>query len=158
MREQPRLNWPGVLRRYLVTSLVLHAVWEIAQLPLYTIWSTGTVQQRWFAVFHCTLGDVMIAGLALMAALAIWGRTSWPDEGLRTVWLATLFLGIGYTVYSEWLNVIVRGAWAYSALMPTLPVVGTGLSPVLQWLLVPTVVLWLSTGRRPWLTQQAVSA
>jgi hypothetical protein len=148
--SRPRTNWPGVLRRYLLASLALHAFWEIAQLPLYTIWSTGTVQQRWFAVFHCTLGDVMIAGLALMVALAVLGRASWPDEGSRIVWLATLFLGAGYTIYSEWLNVSVRGTWAYSTLMPKLPIVGTGLSPLLQWIIAPTLSQWYATGRKPW--------
>lgn len=156
--SQPHRNWPAVLRRYLVASIVLHAVWEIAQLPLYTIWSTGTFQQRSFAIFHCSLGDAMIAGLSLLVALALLARTSWPDEASPAVWLATLTLGIGYTIYSEWLNVSVRGSWAYSPSMPTLPLIGTGLSPLLQWLIVPTLALGLATSHRPWQTRRSAGA
>jgi hypothetical protein len=31
------IPWLMALRRYIVASLMLHAAWEIAQLPLYTI-------------------------------------------------------------------------------------------------------------------------
>jgi hypothetical protein len=39
----------------------------------------------------------------------------------------------------EWLNIVVRASWAYSDRMPVVPVIGTGLSPLLQWVVVPTV-------------------
>jgi hypothetical protein len=58
--------WPSTLRRYIVASAVLHLVWEIAQLPLYTIW-LESLGKRAFAVLHCTIGDLMIAGLSLLA-------------------------------------------------------------------------------------------
>lgn len=143
-------DWPRALRWYLGGSLVVHLVWEVLQLPLYTLWTKGTLREQAFAVIHCTVGDAMIAGLSLLMALAIFGRPIWPKSGTRPVWLLTLLLGVGYTIYSEWLNVSVRGSWAYSELMPTLPVLGTGLAPLLQWIVVPTLVLWLSIARPPW--------
>lgn len=142
--------WPVALRRYAMASLALHAAWEVAQLPLYTIWRTGTVGQRLFAVAHCTLGDLMIAGLTLLLALASSASPAWPRESARTVWLLAVLLGMGYTIYSEWMNVSVRGAWAYAEAMPRLPLIGTGLSPLTQWLVVPTLAIWLGTAQRPW--------
>ena len=62
----------------------------------------------------------------------------------------TLLLGVGYTIYSEWVNVSVRASWAYSELMPIVPVIGTGLAPLLQWFVIPTVALWLAVGNAPW--------
>ena len=44
----------------------------------------------------------------------------------------------GYTVYSEWLNVYVKGTWAYSDLMPIVPGLEVGLSPLIQWIVLPT--------------------
>jgi hypothetical protein len=151
------IPWPKALMRYTIASLVLHAAWEVAQLPLYTIWSIGTVGQRWFAVAHCTLGDVMIAGLTLLVALASLGSAAWPSESSRAVWLLSVVLGSGYTIYSEWLNVTVRGSWAYAESMPTLPVIGTGLSPLVQWLVVPTLALWIAARRRPWLSRRGTT-
>ena len=71
-------DWPKALRLYLGVSLAAHVVWEILQLPLYTLWSTGTLRLQAFAVVHCTLGDAMIAGLSLLLALAAFARATWP--------------------------------------------------------------------------------
>ena len=142
-------GWPTVLRRYLAASVGLHLSWEILQLPLYTIWEAGTLSQKAFAVAHCTIGDAMISGLSLLLALAVAARPEWPLSSARRVWVLTVFMGMGYTVYSEWLNVIVRGSWAYSQLMPVLPLLGTGVAPLLQWLVVPTLALWAAIGRVP---------
>jgi hypothetical protein len=68
-----------------------------------------------------------------------------------TLLLAVSF-AVGYTIRREWLNVNVRGSWAYVASMPTLPLIGTGLSPLLQWLVVPSLALRLATRRPPWST------
>ena len=35
-------GWLGALRLYLGTVIAGNLIWEIAQLPLYTIWQTGT--------------------------------------------------------------------------------------------------------------------
>lgn len=145
-------DWPGALRRYILASAVLHLAWEIVQLPLYSIWSEP-ISKRAFAVVHCTLGDLMIAGLTLLIALAMLGTPNWPRCGTRAVWLLLLVLGVGYTIYSEWLNVSVRGSWNYAELMPVIPILGTGLTPLLQWIVVPTVALWLAGGRLPWRDQ-----
>ncbi|MBN9263242.1 MAG: hypothetical protein J0I75_01520 [Hyphomicrobium sp.] len=142
-------NWHLALRRYILASGALHFVWEIAQLPLYTIW-TEPIGRKAFAVLHCTVGDLMIAGISLLLTLAVIGKADWPRSGSRPVWQVLIFLGAGYTIYSEWLNVNVRGSWAYSSLMPTLPVIGTGLAPLLQWLLVPTAATGIAVGRAPW--------
>ncbi len=147
---EPGLDWTRTLRRYLAASAALHLVWEVMQLPLYTIWSNGTLMQKAFAVVHCTIGDVMIAALALLLAFALVGRPMWPGAAALRVYAVSLAVGLSYTIYSEWLNVSVRGSWTYSELMPTLPLVGTGLAPLLQWLVIPTLALWFAIGRAPW--------
>ncbi len=59
---------------YLGVSIVANLVWEFLQLPLYTLWTTGTRREQVFAVLHCTIGDAMIAGFSLLAALALFAR------------------------------------------------------------------------------------
>ena len=84
----------------------------------------------------------MIGAASLAAALLFVGR-GWPEDcaaRIRVVALTTLF-GVGYTVFSEWLNVSVRGSWAYTERMPVLPPFGTGLTPILQWLILPGLAL-----------------
>ena len=142
-------DWLQSLRRYLGVSIVANLVWEILQLPLYTLWATGTRREQAFAVLHCTIGDAMIAGLSLLAALALFARAAWPRAGVARVYAGSLAFGVVYTIFSEWLNTSVRGSWTYSDLMPVLPVTGTGLAPLLQWFAVPTLAQWITVSRAP---------
>ena len=133
------------MRGYLAVTLVLNLVWETVQLPLYTIWNEGTASSRAFAVLHCTAGDVLIALAVLAGALIVAGNTAWPSQRASRVVAVTMLGGLAYTVFSEWLNIEVRRSWAYSDLMPILPPLGTGLAPLLQWLVVPAAALWLAS-------------
>ena len=51
-------------------------------------------------------------------------------------------LGDLLTIGLEYLHTEITGRWAYNEAMPLLPVIGTGLSPILQWIFVPLLVLW----------------
>ncbi|RFC35500.1 MAG: hypothetical protein DID90_2727554403 [Candidatus Nitrotoga sp. LAW] len=63
--------WRFVFARYLPALAVLSALWEIAQLPLYTLCWEAPPASIAYAVFHCTLGDVIIGVGALLAALIV---------------------------------------------------------------------------------------
>ncbi|HYT48316.1 MAG TPA: hypothetical protein VEL04_07840 [Burkholderiales bacterium] len=139
-----------ILRGYLPWLAALSLAWEILQLPLYTIWSEAAAGYIAFALAHCTAGDVLTGlgslALALLATRA-GGMETWN-------WQAVAFLlavfGVAYTGFSEWTNTVLRPAWAYSQLMPTLRVAGVelGLSPLLQWLAVPPLALYLARSTR----------
>ena len=64
-------SWLSWLRRYLAASAIGHLAWEIVQLPLYTIWSTGSLREQAFAIAHCTAGDLIITTAAIVAALVV---------------------------------------------------------------------------------------
>jgi len=116
------------------------SVWEAAQLPLYTLWRTGTPREIAFALFHCSGGDVLITTATFAVATALAQHFRWPPFGWRMVFTA-IVLGAAYTIFSEWLNVEIRRSWSYTAAMPVLPWLGTGLMPLLQWLIVPGLAL-----------------
>lgn len=145
-----RPDWRVALRRYLLFLAAANLLWEFAHLPLYTIWLTAKPPELVFAVLHCTGGDVLIALSAIVLALLLFGNSEWPRLGPGRVLLAVLAFGIGYTIFSEWLNIVVRQAWAYRDLMPVIPVIDTGLSPFMQWLVVPLAAYSYATGWRPW--------
>jgi hypothetical protein len=140
-------DWLSALRRFVLASALGNLVWEFAQLPLYTIWQEGSAREIVFAAFHCTGGDILISGASLLAALMVLGNARWPHARFHRVALITLAGGLVYTIFSEWLNTEVRGSWAYSEWMPTLPLIGAGLSPFAQWIVVPTLAFWWA--RRP---------
>ena len=131
--------WIRALRIYLTAVAVANLIWKTLQLPLYTIWQTGTLRTQAFAIVHCTIGDLVIALCALMVALIVFGDGEWPHRRFQPVAILAILLGLAYTVFSEWLNVVVRASWAYSERMPILRLPGfdIGVSPLLQWIVVP---------------------
>lgn len=135
-------DWLSALKAYLAVALMANLSWEIFQLPLYTIWTKGTTRELAFAVVHCTLGDVLIALAALTLALVAVGTRDWPSGQYNAVLMCTVLIGIGYTIFSEWLNIVIRASWAYSPLMPVVPIINTGLSPLLQWIVIPIAALF----------------
>ena len=134
-------SWLSAIRRYLAVTIVGHLAYETLHVPLYRIWSEGSAAQIAFAVVHCTGGDLLIALAVLVAALILTGNARWPAERFMLVGALGVAFGVAYTIYSEWLNVSVRGSWSYSTRMPTLPPLGTGLTPFLQWFVVPPIAL-----------------
>jgi hypothetical protein len=99
-------------------------------------------------VLHCTLGDVLIASVAFLGSVAVFGRSGWPIRRFPLVAVSTVMSALAYTVFSEWLNTVVRESWAYRDAMPRLPWLGTGLTPVLQWIVVPGVAFWWAAAGR----------
>lgn len=134
--------WLSFLRRYIVLMALGNLVWEFAHMPLYKLWNTGTPREIVLAALHCTGGDVLIALVALMAGLLLFGDGRWPARGYGRVAAATIAIGLAYTLFSEWLNLVVRASWAYSDLMPVIPFLDAGLSPVAQWIVLPGLIFW----------------
>jgi hypothetical protein len=124
----------------------LNLAWEIAQLPLYTLWRGASVGTIAFSVAHCTAGDIAIGAGALIMVLILGRERVLAQWRWRRIALWTALVGAAYTVFSEWTNTAILGSWAYSELMPTLKVAGIdiGLSPLLQWLVLPPLALVLA--------------
>jgi len=131
----------GFLALWTALAGGLNLVWEIIQLPLYTIYYETDLQTIAYAVAHCTLGDALIALSSFLLAAAATRSWNWPVD--RTARGATVAVtaGLAYTVFSEWFNVSVRGSWAYTPAMPQL--FGLGLLPLLQWLVLPLLGLFI---------------
>ncbi len=130
-----------MLGRYLLASAIGNVVWEVVQLPLYKLWHTGTPFEIASMALHCMAGDVLIALVAVIAALLAVGSPSWPEQRFAAVMLGTVAVSVVITIAVEYLSTVVWQLWAYTETMPTLPWIGTGLSPVAQWVLLPPLAL-----------------
>ena len=139
-------NAPGALETLLMFSLltfVFHFSWEILQAPLFARMPTMSHWQATLVCLKATFGDVGIA-LAGFAAAALWDQNSrWfiaPSAGALIAYLTT---GLLITIAFEWHAVHWANRWAYSDVMPIVPVIRVGLAPVMQWIILPTVVFFL---------------
>ena len=129
-------------------AFLLHFVWEFWQVPWYQGMNdlphlAGVLMCSRAAAGNAVIALTAYAGPALMARSRFWAR----DASLR---LLAAYLGIGLTITVglEWLATEVLDRWQYVDVMPTLPLLGTGLAPLLQWIVLPLLLLWLL--RRAW--------
>ncbi len=126
----------------LVLSFLGHFAWEILQAPLFASMNDTDHFAGIAICLRATFGDLVIALTAFWLAAVVGGGRYWfMDAGIRagSTFFAT---GLLATVGLEYLNTEVTGRWAYDGIMPLLPIFGTGLSPILQWVLVPLFVLF----------------
>ena len=131
---------------YLPWLALLSLAWELAQLPLYTLWYEAPGRYIAFSVAHCTAGDVLIGLASLLVVLALAQEGSIAHWRWRRITLLTALLSVGYTALSEWMNIAILRSWAYAPAMPTIDIAGfrLGLSPLAQWLVVPPLALYLA--------------
>jgi hypothetical protein len=154
----PANDWLRALRRYMAGVALANLVWEFAHMPLYTLWETGSPSEIAFAALHCTGGDILIALASIMLALFLVGRASWPQVDSRRIIAVAVVLGLSYTLFSEWLNIEIRQSWAYRDIMPVVPLVDAGLSPVLQWIIVPLAAFWWALRPRSFAPRTEINA
>lgn len=128
---------------YLVTFF-LHFVWEMWQVPLYVGMSDA---DHWSAVLQCTLattGDGFIALIAYSISALVARDKYWLNKRSASIMTVFLISGLAITVLLEVFATNVYGRWQYSELMPIVPVINVGLSPLLQWLIIPPISIWIS--------------
>jgi hypothetical protein len=112
--------------------------WEMLQMPLY-----GKFQGGWWRCFQATLGDVVI--LAVLYCLMACAAESWLWFRRLSAWrqIALAAMGFLVAVVIE-LQALAEGRWNYEAAMPLVPLFEVGWLPVLQMIVIPLGLAWLS--------------
>ena len=109
---------------------------------------------HWLGVKACTqatLGDSGISLAAFWVTAMLTRSRGWILQPRKPDIALFISAGIVATIVLEHLATGVLGRWAYDNAMPRMPIFGIGLLPLLQWLVVPPLVLWFARrhiGRR----------
>lgn len=122
-------------------AFLLHFAWEMLQFPLYTGMAAARHDAATWMCVRATLGDVLIALLAFGAASAVARSRLWLARRQGAALAMYLAFGVGTTIAVEVLSVSYWGRWAYAPAMPV--VLGVGLAPLAQWVVVPLLTVWL---------------
>ena len=121
-------------------SLIANGAWEWFAMSSYAMPVGGASAQGAHAgCVVATVGDVGIT-LVSYAAAAVIGTRQWLRQPRATTLGICLALGVLITILFEVVNVHVFHRWSYGAAMPI--VAGIGLLPIVQWLVLPPLVLW----------------
>jgi hypothetical protein len=133
-------------------AVAVNYPWELAQTPLYE--GMGDFSRMLWHCFVASLGDGMLLLLIFGVGWAVLRRRDWFIHPGGRGYALMLAMGLFVAVAVEWTAVQIAGEWAYNARMPVVPLLGVGLAPVAQMLLLPPLIfqivarLALQPGRR----------
>lgn len=131
-------QWWKRVTAIFVVAVIVNYPWELAQTPLYK--GMGDFHQMLWHCFPASLGDGLLVLLIFGVGWAAFGRRDWyAQPGIRGYALM-LAAGLAIAVAIEWIAVEIAGQWTYNDRMPIVPLLGVGLAPVAQMLLLPPLV------------------
>lgn len=127
-----------------VFALLLNFPWEVLQAPLFEGMAAAPHSAVVGACLQASLGDAVIMLLAHAGTVVVTRRRRWVLGAAPHEVAGFVAVGVGITAVIEWLATQGYWAqtWAYSTAMPVIPGIEIGLSPLLQWVIVPPLVLW----------------
>ncbi len=127
---------------YTFFAFLIFGMWEWVQTPFFTDITDEINLIVWYRI-HCTIGDIMIMGVSMLLWSLFKRSNTWFFAPKRKDYLGVTLLGTLYTAYSEILNVVIRKSWGYSELMPMIPGTHIGIVPIIQWLILPSLILYI---------------
>ena len=142
-----KANDRKIFKRFVLSLLVLgflfNYAWELIQMPLYK-----AAPFNFGHIAFCALASVADAIMVLLIYFGfalIYKDSFWIRE-MTAFRISLLMLVGGIGAVAAEMRHLSYGTWAYDSSMPILPVVHVGLSPVLQFMLLPFLIFYL--GRR----------
>ena len=121
-------------------SVVLNYVWELAQTPLY---SEVGFPAAFVHCFVAALGDGLLVLLILIAVAGTASSLDWYMRPTLSNYVAMAAAGLVVGIAVEWWGLHIVERWQYSELMPLLPWIEIGISPLVQMLALPPVIFAL---------------
>ena len=126
----------------IILAFLLNFAWEVIQGPLYEGY-VYDIQHIAFCALASVADTIMVLLLYLVCALTYNKNPFWLKElAIPRILIVILVGGIG-AVLTE-MKHLNEGNWAYAESMPIIPIVDVGLSPVLQFMLLPILTYYLA--------------
>ena len=123
------------LRRFIsifLLAFLANLLWEHAHAVLYVHYQGGAISE--LVLLHATLVDALLISGSIFLTRILPQRLRLP---LLSVVLLVIAVGI------EWWALATH-RWAYTSLMPIVPLLGVGVSPMVQLVMTAWFTLWLT--------------
>lgn len=118
-------------------ALLLNFIWEVAQMPLF-----GGMAFNIENILFCALASVADAIMTLLLYFGfafIYDKPFWVKNMTPSRTISLIIVGGIGAILAE-IRHTSLGNWSYTESMPLLPFVNVGLSPVLQFMVLPVII------------------
>ena len=123
-------------------AFLLNFLWEMVQMPLFK-----NMPFNWETTLFCALASIadcimvllLYFGFGLMYKNSLWFRR----PGFLQVLLLVITGGLGAVLAEK--QHLLAGDWAYNSYMPLVPIVDVGLSPILQFMVLPATIYYVAS-------------
>jgi hypothetical protein len=136
-----RAVWQVLFVIYLV-AVATNYVWELAQSALFVPGSDGG--NIWLHCFIASLGDGVMVLLLYAVGWLTSGTRDWFTRPTARHYAAVLGAGALLALLVEAGAVHVLQRWSYGEGMPRLPGLEIGLVPIMQMIVLPPLVFWIT--------------
>jgi hypothetical protein len=143
--ESDQRSWKAIARIGLSLSLcafVLNFAWEMMQARYFA----GMLEMPWWTAtklcLRASIGDAIMVGLAFCAVALVTRDPRWISGNDARKYAAFMLLAAAQALALERYSVDL-GRWRYRPAMPVDPILGLGLAPILQWLILPVLAAWI---------------
>ena len=125
----------------LVLAFALNFVWELSHCSLYEGCGYDPPHVGFLAL--ASLADAIMAALLYLSLALVYQDGLWVRQltSRRAFWL--VMIGSAGAALTEVIH-LAAGSWVYTDRMPLIPGLGVGLSPVLQFAVLPVLIYRLS--------------
>lgn len=125
-------------------SFLLNFAWELFQIPLYKnpVYDFNHIEFCALA----SLADVLMVLLLYFGIALMFKNPFWIEPlKLQKISIVVLIGGVGAVLSEMWH--LSLGSWAYDNSMPIIPFVSVGIAPVLQFMILPLLIYFMSFNR-----------
>ncbi len=122
-------------------AFLLNFTWEVIQIPLYK-GSSFTANHIAFCALG-SLADVIMVLLLYLGFAFIFRKPFWIQDARWQKVIILILIGAIGAILSE-MRHLSLGSWSYDDSMPIIPVVKVGISPVLQFMILPLIIYRIS--------------
>ncbi len=121
-----------------LVAVLLNLIWEVAQIKAYDFPETSLMAVV-IGCFVPSLGDGLMTLIIFWTGWAVFRDSRWILKPAVKGYVFMFVVGILLAVIVELNALYVTGAWEYNEQMITIPVLGVGLLPLLQMIVLPPV-------------------
>ena len=124
-----------------VIAFLLNFIWELIQIPFFKS-SSYSIEHIAFCAL-ASLADAIMVLLLYFGFASIFRNPFWIKHSKwQRIVILILVGGAGAIAIEFWH--LSQSNWAYAKTMPTIPVINVGISAVLQFMILPVLVYFLS--------------